>query len=95
LRLPQTVEIIFPVPVDDGLSIEGLRLAGFTHIVTSGGNYDRLFDPAGKIVWPVAEKRKRYYEEVFQNLRILHEEPAGTDLDDLFASRMAIYDIQK
>jgi hypothetical protein len=95
LRLPQQVEIIFPVPVDDGLSIEGLRLAGFTHIVTSGGNYDRLFDPAGKIVWPVAEKRKRYYKEVFQTLRLLHEEPAGTDLDDLFASRMAIYDIQK
>jgi hypothetical protein len=32
---------------------------------------------------------------VFQTLRLLHEEPAGTDLDDLFASRMAIYDIQK
>jgi hypothetical protein len=55
--MPLTVEIISPVPFDNGLSIENLRTAGFTHVVTSGGNYDRLFDPAGKIVWPAAERR--------------------------------------
>jgi hypothetical protein len=95
LRLPQTVMIISPEPLDNGLSIENLRSAGFTHVVTAGGNYNRLFDPARKIVWPAAEKLKRYYEEVSENLRLIHEEPAGTDLDDLFASRLAVYEIQK
>jgi hypothetical protein len=92
--MPLTVKVIIPVYVDTGLSIENLRTAGFTHVVTSGGNYDRLFDPAGKIVWPAAERRKQYYEEVFANLKLLYDQPARTDLDDLFDSRIAVYDLR-
>jgi hypothetical protein len=88
---PQAAKIIREV--SENISLEDFRAAGFTHIVTSGGNYDRFFSSQSTTFQSTAERRKTYYEDVFEKLILIYDQPARVDVDDLFDARISIYEI--
>ena len=91
--LPQAAKIVREVSED--ISFENLRAAGFTHIVTSAGNYGRFFSTEGNIFQPTAQRRKQYYEDVFSKLTLIYDQPARVEVDDLFDARISVYEFPR
>ena len=71
----------FVADLSKGQGLAGLQSAGVTHVAVSAPSYERFFDPRflpGPAARAAFEQRRKFYEELFTQGRLLWSEPQGS-----------------